>query len=111
MIKKSLSLVVSVMIILMAASVSLSMNSEPVFAAETGCCVKDKSGNYCVNDFSSEEECEWDFFGGIPCSQVSGQGSVPGACERITCLEESGTCSAQKKSPSHSSSLEKSLTQ
>jgi hypothetical protein len=96
MINKILSLVVSVMIVLMSVSFAVSLNSQFVVADDTGCCVKDDIGNYCSDD-SNQDQCEGSFYSGVSCDQLNRQDpNIPHACERVTCLEEDGSCSAQK---------------
>jgi len=91
-VKKTLSLVVSLMIVLMSVSFAISFSSKEVVAAESGgCCVYSESlGTYCSEDVP-ESDCSGNFFGGTPCSSLSSN-----ACDKITCVEADGTCSAQK---------------
>ena len=97
MIRKALSLFVSVMIVLMSVSFAVSINAKEVFAEEiTGCCVLDDSGNYCVDE-SVEGSCSGSFYSGISCSAIERESAnIPSPCERVTCLEDDGSCSAQK---------------
>jgi len=95
--KKVLSLAMSVILIVATVSFAISFNSTPVLAADedTGCCVLDDNDNYCSSD-ATEDQCEGSFYSGISCSEVSGQGNIPGPCEKVSCLEEDGSCSARK---------------
>jgi hypothetical protein len=90
--KKTLSLVVSVMIVLMSVSFAISFGSKEVAAAEgEGCCVYSESlGLYCSEDVS-ESECSGTFTGGISCDAISSN-----ACDKVTCVEADGICSAKK---------------
>lgn len=97
MLKKTLSLVMSVMLIFMSVSFAISFNSKEVIAAEgEGCCVyNEDTGNYCSEDFT-QSECSGTFYGGISCSAISPGQGVASPCEKGTCVEGDGTCSAQK---------------
>jgi len=96
MINKILSMVVSVMIVMMSVSFALSLSSQFVAADDTGCCIKDELGNYCSDD-STQDQCDGSFYSGVSCDGLSRQDpNIPHACERVTCLEEDGSCSAQK---------------
>jgi hypothetical protein len=84
------------MIVLMSVSFALSLSSQFVVAEDTGCCIKDDLGNYCSDD-ATLDQCEGSFYSGVSCDQLTRQDpNIPHACERVTCLEEDGSCSAQK---------------
>jgi len=98
MIKKISSILMSFMIVLASISFAISLNSESVFAAdEVGCCVYDENtGDYCSENVDSASCAGGSFYSGISCSQITPPAGAVSPCEKGTCVEDSGFCSASK---------------
>lgn len=84
------------MILVATLGISISLNSEEVFAAEgdEGCCILTESGQYCASGVP-ESECVVDeghpYYPETSCDAASVD-----QCRLGTCVESGGSCSAQK---------------
>ena len=68
------------------------------FGFSAGCCILDHTGSYCVDD-SDPDDCDAEFYSEVECSQLPFVPEINeelGMCDRVTCIEEDGTCTAQK---------------
>lgn len=93
--KKTSAIAASIMIIMMSFSISMSMNSETVKAADsqTGCCIKTKSGQSCVNE-ATPDICEAGSFITTTTGDCSGKDSRLDQCKPGVCvpLNKSQAC-------------------